>query len=95
MRLVSQNRMFDLPYEQTMLNIERIYGIDDGKPIELFRILGTFGGGRYPLAEYSSKKIAEYLMDSLHMSYQDNISNVVAFPKEKDVKMPEADNDNA
>lgn len=95
MRLVSQDRKFDLPYEQTMVMTKQVYGLDERKqPIEVYHINGVFGSDKITLGEYTSKEKVKFLMDELIRSNMHKV-DAVLFPEDKDVVLPEVDNDNA
>ena len=88
MRIVSQDRAYDLPYEQVMLNVKRVYGVEIGLPAERYSITATFQDMKITLGEYKSKEVASFLMADVLDKYN-MAANVVIFPMEEDVVLPE------
>ena len=92
MRIVSQDKKYDLPYEQTAIINKRVYGLDDNKQtIYVFHIIGLFQGEKYILGEYSSQEKVDHILAELRKAYvKNNTKHIVAtFLKDEEVELPE------
>lgn len=78
MRIISQNRAVDLPYEQVVLLKGYIYALDEENiPEKHYCIFAKFDGDKVRIAEYVDNAKCDYIFKSIYMAYHEGASVVV------------------
>ena len=80
MRLVSQDKMLDIPYEYVVVGIDQL----DPKKIIAYGVNDSNEDFCMPLGSYSSEKKAQKVMSKLHKHYRNNGKNF-KFPLDSEV----------
>ena len=95
MRIISQDRKYDLPYDSTLIINKPSYGFDDKeKTKRVYIIVGVFDNQKYILGEYDSQEKIDFLLGQMHEYYVNSNSPVVVIlPSDKEVILPENDHD--
>lgn len=89
MRLVSQDRRYDLPYNRTAIITKRVFDFNDKKEmVYAFHIIGVFEDDKYILGEYSSQEKADHVLNLMRETYtvsDDYTHVIVPFPDDNEV----------
>ena len=90
MRIISQDKKYDLPYEQTAITNDRVYDFDVNKNIiYVYQITGIFRGEKYILGKYSSQEKVDYVLQEIRTVYLNHKKSVVSLLKDGEVVLPE------
>lgn len=89
MRIISQNRAVDLPYEQVALSKGHVYALDEQNvPEKHYCIFARFDGDKVNIAEYTNKVKRDYIFKSIYMAYHEGAS-VVVIGEESEIEIEE------
>lgn len=83
MRIISQNREVDLPYEEAV-----VYFSDDSKEDDVF-ICAGFHGKVFNVANYTSKTKANKVMEMLRIAYAGKFITTANIPEDFDSQLKE------
>lgn len=99
MRLISQDGITDIPYENSVLNVFANYGYNKEKHFNHiigYRIMAIRGDGSWNIGDYSTEEKALQVMEMLQRQYVGHLSTVLAdvkaetayfkFPADEEVK---------
>lgn len=81
MRLISQDGITDIPYENSVLNVFANYGYNKEKnfnEIIGYRIIAYAGDNPWTLADYSTEEKALKVMEMLQQQYMRYLTTVLA-----------------
>ena len=84
MRLISQDGITDIPYENSVVNVFANYGYNKEKnfnEIIGYRIIAYAGDNCWDLGDYFTKEKALKVMEMLHQQYLCHLSTVLADAK--------------
>ena len=95
MRIVSQDRKYDLPYDSTLIINKPSYGFDTKeKTKQVYIIVGVFDNQKYILGEYDSHVKVDFLLGQIHEFYVNSDNPVVVLlPPNENVILPKDDHD--
>lgn len=81
MRLISQNNLFDIPYENTFIKIN--------KSDDCYNIIGIniYNNYRYDLAFYKNKDNLDFVIDKMRINYIDKLSYFKFLTEEEITKL--------